>query len=57
MGGQFSMGMVPEELESLSRYSILEQCHRKYLKVIRQRQADDPGHFIRLDTSIRELKT
>jgi DNA polymerase II large subunit len=47
MGGQFSMGSMPEELEVMSRFAKLEHCHRKYLKIIRQRRADDPGHFIR----------
>ena len=47
MGAQYSLGEVPEELEKFSRFSKLEALYRKYLKLTKAAQNDDPGHFIR----------
>lgn len=47
MGGQYSLGNPPEELEKYTRFSRLEDCYRKYLKRLRKLRPNDPGHFIR----------
>eukprot|EP00614_Pseudopedinella_elastica_P031207 CAMPEP_0172636036 /NCGR_PEP_ID=MMETSP1068-20121228/202141_1 /TAXON_ID=35684 /ORGANISM="Pseudopedinella elastica, Strain CCMP716" /LENGTH=311 /DNA_ID=CAMNT_0013448393 /DNA_START=92 /DNA_END=1023 /DNA_ORIENTATION=+ len=46
MGGQYSLGTAPVELEKFSRISRLEGALSRFRKHLRKTRADDPGHFM-----------